>query len=331
MRVLAPILALALPLAAVAETPEAVLDAVLSDHVLPRAIALEETTAALVSTVASGDCAPSSEALRASYQDAFDAWIAFSHLRFGPASTDERVFALSFWPDSRGVTPRSLTELIETEDPVVETAEGFAEVSVAARGFYAMEFLLYDETVSGLADSPYGCTLIARVAADINRTSDAIATEWHEEMAPAMRDADAADGLRMLYAALSEGLQFNVDLRLGRPMGTFDRPRPRRAEAWRSGRSLRNLTVSVENLRSLALLLAQIDGVDEVAIAEQFDLALNRIETLDDPLFAGVATPQGRIAVEALQSRIREAAMTAQAELAPALGVTLTFNSLDGD
>ncbi|HBR37591.1 MAG TPA: peptidase M75, partial [Sulfitobacter pontiacus] len=50
--------------------------------------------------------------------DAFDAWIAVSHLRFGPSETDNRAFALAFWPDSRGATPKTLAGLITDADPV---------------------------------------------------------------------------------------------------------------------------------------------------------------------------------------------------------------------
>ena len=46
---------------------------------------------------------------------------------------------------------------------------------------------------------------------------------------------------KALYSALTDALQADIDLRLGRPMGTFEQPQPRRAEAWRSGRSLRNV------------------------------------------------------------------------------------------
>jgi predicted lipoprotein len=64
---------------------------------------------------------------------------------------------------------------------------------------------------------------------------------------------------RALHTALSKVLEFLHDQRLGRQFGTFDRPRPNRAEARRSGRSLRHVRLSLEALEELALLLARDD------------------------------------------------------------------------
>jgi len=336
MRIFAALFLALTPISVSADDAATVLDAILETHVLTGYSELVESSQAL-RTIAQDTCDPQAPDLRAAYHDAFDAWIAVSHLRFGPAATDDRIFALAFWPDSRGATPRSLAELIANEDPIIETAEGFSEVSVAARGFYALEFLLYDEATMLLADSPYGCALIQRVSADIHAISTAIEADWAGIEAPAMRAAEseryesAEDALLVFYAALSEGLQFTAEARLGRPMGTFERPRPRRAETWRSGRSLRNVQLSIASLRELAGLLGLIDGADREAIDAAFSSADARARSLDDPVFAGVSDPQGRFAVEVLQQRVTDALAVSQAELAPALGATLTFNSLDGD
>ena len=82
-----------------------------------------------------------------------------------------------------------------------------------------------------------------------------------------------------LYTALMSGLEFNRDQRLGRVMGSFERPRPNRAEARRSERSLRNVVLSLEALRDMARALA--DGPMEDSEAA-FAQALERAEALDD-------------------------------------------------
>ena len=48
-------------------------------------------------------------------------------------------------------------------------------------------------------------------------------------------------------------------------------------------------------------------------------------------MFAGVATPQSRIEVEALQQAIDRIRVIVESRLGPALGVAAGFNSLDGD
>ena len=132
----------------------------------------------------------------------------------------------------------------------------------------------------------------------------------------------------MLFTQLTTALEFDADQRLGLPMGTFDRPRPNRAEARRSHRPLRNVVLSLTALRQLAALLP--DAAPEKTLAA-FDTAIAEAARLDDPDFAGVDTPQGRFKLESLQNRIRDARAAAIAEIGPALGVSAGFNSADGD
>ncbi|WP_430450132.1 imelysin family protein [Rhodophyticola sp.] len=337
MRLGIPCLALFLPMAVAAQPASDVIDDILDNHILPGFEALAAETGDLAAAAGS-DCDPSSEALRAAYGDAFDAWIRVSHLRFGPAETDNRSFALAFWPDTRGATPRSLSDLVRAQDPVIETAESYATVSVAARGFYALEFLLYDPEIRALEPAAYRCALIRAASADAHESARAILTDWQETHAGLMRNAGGNDtyqsrdeALRTLFGALSEGLEFTADLRLGRPMGTFERPRPRQAEAWRSGRSLRHVQMSLISQADLARRLAASRPEIRDRLDRTFQHAITRAEALDDPVFAGVETPAGRLRVEVLQQAVRDAGGVLRAELGPALGIAAGFNALDGD
>lgn len=323
-------------IAAPALAQQANVDRAIDSYVLPGFEALAAETSEFAA-LAAEDCAPGSEALRTAFGEAFDAWIRVAHLRFGPLETDNRAFALAFWPDRNGATPTSLNELIAEEDPIVESAEGYATVSVAARGFYAMEFLLYDDAVDASGD--YGCALIQVAAQDIANTTAAALADWQSEHADLMRGAggnqtyqSTAEALRALYGSLVEGLEFTRDLRLGRPLGTFDRPRPRRAEVRRSGRSQRHVELALETLAELSdILAADVEGADSDRIAAAFADALGRVRALDDPAFAGVADPGGRLRVESLKQSVEQAMQTAQNQIGPALGVAAGFNSLDGD
>ena len=62
-----------------------------------------------------------------------------------------------------------------------------------------------------------------------------------------------------------------------------------------------------------------------------FNRALTAARALEDPVLAGVADPISRIRVEALQNDVLAIAEAVSAEIAPALGVTVGFNSADGD
>ena len=120
-------------------------------------------------------------------------------------------------------------------------------------------------------------------------------------------------------------------MRLGRPLGSFDKPRPRRAETWRAGRSLRNVSLSLEALRDLALHLSQGHPDLQAEFDTRFGEALDLARTLDDPVFAGVADPGKRLKIEILQQSIDRIRATAAEDLGPHLGVSAGFNALDGD
>lgn len=337
--VLAPVLALPLTLALAVpgQAQHAQIDTVLDQHILPGFAALAQSGQAL-NTAANADCQAQSHALRSAYHAAFDDWIRVSHLRFGPTETDDRAFALAFWPDRRGKTQKALNALRAQQDPAVETPEGFAEVSIAARGFFALDYLLYDAAQVAQETDAYTCLLIRAIAQDIALSTAAIAADWQGAFGAGMR-APTPEGryrsetevLQEMFKALSTGLEFTAEARLGRPLGSFEKPFPKRAESWRSQRSLRNVILSLESLRGLSALLcdpAQVacDNLDAI-----YGRALSRAGALDDPGLQGVADPQSRFRIEALQQDVRDARAAVSASIGPSLGVRAGFNALDGD
>ncbi len=312
-------------------------DDVLDHHILPRLERLASETA-LLSTVAEQHCDGPSALLQAAFNRSVDAWIGGSHLRFGPSEEENRAFALAFWPDSRGLTPRSLTVLLTQEDPIGLDPVAYREMSIAARGFYALEFLIFDPDISTSGSEAYRCVLIQTVAADIAYTSMEIYDDWVSRYADLMRNAGENDryqsedeAVRALLGALSTGLEFTADMRLGRPLGTFDRPQPQRAEMRRSERSLANVRESIAALGELAVLLAGENDPLSANLSIAFARAISRADIIDDPDFSGVAMPGQRVRIEALQRQVRDLRELVNTQLAPELGVAAGFNSLDGD
>jgi predicted lipoprotein len=313
-------LTLCLATPAVADTAEAV-NSLIRPGFAAFAVAAE-TLAELDS------CDP--ETLRPAFQTAFDAWMRVAHLSLGPAEEDGRGLAVLFWPDPKGSGWKAQRALL-AGDPAALQPDAFAQQSVAARGLPALERLLYP--ASTLPADP--CPLIHATADDLARIADTFSAGWGPYgdllLTPGQPGNTAflseTEARQALFTQLAAGLESLADGRIGRPLGTFDKPRPELAEARASGRSLRNVTLSLEALRNLSETLSPESGKTLAA----FDHALTLAEDLDDPVFAGVADPQGRLKVEILQQAIRATRETAIAELAPALGVTLGFNSADGD
>lgn len=329
MRLLTLLLVL-LPLAGQADP----LTTVAKSQILPGFATLAQTADALEQTASqSCDAVP----LKEGYHALFDAWLGVSQFSFGPTQQDDRAFAVAFWPDTKGFTPKSIGRLIADKDPVVNDPEAFAHVSIAARGLFALEFLLFDARFT--EGSPYHCALIRAVTADLARTATAMNDGWQNGAAAALSAPGTEgtpyqsreDSLRALVKALATSLQFTSDSRMGRPLGTLEHPRPRRAEARRSERSLRNIALSLEASRALALALAEEHPSTRKALEDQYSRALNAIAALDDPVLASVTSTNGRFRVAAAQSEINRIRSLVSTELAPALGVAIGFNALDGD
>ncbi len=334
------------PLAAAAETDHSALAGrALNATILPGFERLVAETAALAGAAqaaCAGEGAIEAGPVVAAYDAAFDAWIGVEAFRFGPAQEDNAGFALAFWPDTKGSTPRALSAMIAAVDPVVDDPAAFAGISVAARGFFALDWLLFDPEAGPIEAGSYRCRLLTAISRDAAGTSARFLARWQDPWAGILTSAGAAgnpvyfapeESSKALYSALLDALQFDIDLRLGRPMGTFEHPQPRRAEAWRSGRSLRNVNISLVTLRAYtrdvfgpALPEGEMRSVDAA-----FDAALAAVTRVGEPIDVAVATTQGRVRVEALQSAVRHLQEQVAEHVGPGVGVTSGFNSRDGD
>lgn len=348
-RCLAAVLVLVAAPAAAAEADvdhAAIARTALDEVILPGFERLTNATRTLqaeADAACSGDGAIDAEPVKDAYGRAFDAWIGVEAFRFGPAEEGNARFAMAFWPDTKGATPRTIETMVSDEDPVVDDPAAFRDVSVAARGLFALDYLLFDPDAEPIEAGGYRCRLLKAIAHDMVTTASGMLDRWHDPWSGILTSAGDEDNpvffapeesTKTLYSALTESLQADIDLRLGRPMGTFERPRPRRAEAWRSGRSLHNVRESLEALRAYAATVFEpalpprhadpVDGSFNAALA-----AVDRVQ--GEPIDVAVATVQGRVRVEALQSAVRRVQEEIAEHVGPPLGVTSGFNSMDGD
>lgn len=325
-------LALATAMLALATPALADVGAVIDRHILPGEARFAAASARLAGNAAD-DCSP--RGLAPAWNEAFDAWMGIAHLRIGPQ--EQASLTIAFWPDDRGAGRRTLARMIQSQDPMGTDPDRFAEVSAAARGLYALEAMLYDPALNGYGADSYGCTLVATMAADLAAQAATLEAGWREAFAPELRSAGAPDNAlflseaeaqRALFTALHGGIEAIADQRLGRPMGSAERPRPSRAETWRSGRALRNILLSLDALHEMAGLLADtpIPRVDQA-----FANATYFAGSIADPAFQDVGNPMARFRLELLQSHVRAIGVAMISDIGEALGIAPGFNSLDGD
>lgn len=304
----------------------------LDRHILPGFSAFAEAARRL-DLAAQADCRAAQVAL--AWNAAYDAWLRVADLRIGPSETG--ALPVAFWPDDRGFARRALQAMVSARDPAGRDPVAFADVSIAARGLVAMELLIHDDAFAGYGPGDYTCGLVQTVAADLASQAARLDAAWSGQFARALATAGAPgnttfltpdESLRAIFTQLLAGLDWTAEARLGRPLGTFDRPRPRLAEAWRSGRSLRNVMLAAQASQDLAHALAGRDLPRTDAAMERARAAADRIR---DPGFQDLDDPQARLRVEILQQDIRAMRDAVADEIGTALGIAPGFNAQDGD
>ncbi|WBU64996.1 imelysin family protein [Paracoccus aerodenitrificans] len=277
------------------------------------------------------DC--SAENLQENFQAIWDDWARIDYFHLGPVEEQGRSLAISFWPDPKSSGQRTQQGLVDSKSEVIDDPESFASISVAARGLSGMERLLYPGGVTG--DEDRLCRLRRATAADLARMTGEVALKW-PDFAQVLTSAGEAgnqtyltgqEAMQAVYTQLVTGMEYLADTRIGRPLGTEDAPRPERAESLASGRSLRNITLSLEGMRDMALAIRP-DAVDTRA---GFDQAIDLARQIDDPILAGVAEPEKRVRIVELQNAVRAAKRAVETEIGEALGLSVGFNSRDGD
>jgi predicted lipoprotein len=337
--------ALAMAAAAAAEPDYRAINAdAVRRHVLPRYTALAEASAALEAATRSHCADPA--ALREPWRRAMAAWQGAQHLRFGPIEYFNRAQRFAFWPDPRNVVQRQLAELFERRDPAALDPDKLVTGSVATQGLTALERVLFDPAESGhLKDDAFRCRWLAAVGANLAAMARDTLAEWSKPPQHFAERFVRADGDGSQYHAPSEAtlelfkgvyaaVELVADHKLARPMGDkAAAARPRLAESWRSESSLANVRINLAAARELYASLER--GVGDAAlraeIARRFAAAVATAEEVKGPLETAVADPARRPAVEKLRREAAALKRLLADRLAPALGLPLGFNALDGD
>ncbi|MCA0043282.1 imelysin family protein [Celeribacter litoreus] len=312
------------------------LERAVMEHTVPAVERFDDAARDLV-LASAADCTPA--AMQPAYHAAFDAWMGLQHLHMGPVEENGRILAIAFWPDKKGMIPRTLARAIADEDAVVNDAEGFSDASIALRGLFALEYMLFDPQFDDYDAGSYSCALVQAISNDLGRMAHAIDMEWTEDggfkdtlllagEAESPIYLSQMESVQALYTMLNSSLENTKDQRIGRPIGTFERPRPTRAEAYRSARSERNVILQLEAARDLAHKLApgETPKTDDA-----FEQTLALAEALDDPDFSGAADPMRRLKIEIVGQNIDTILGHIANEVGASLGVSAGFNASDGD
>lgn len=301
--------------------PVATLAATVSRRVIvPRVVALKEMFGVQAAEWAKGCKDP--DALRAAYHKASDAWAQVEFFRTGPLSRQSRAERIDYWPDPRNATAKGLKALLEAaEAPSQKT---ISDASVAAQGLPAIERVLYADGEAPNAIGERACAVGRAVASNLASLADAVYAEWRD---PATGELHRLDGLQTDGAKASEAaVAILTDLAAGlrvleeRKIPPLLGSNPKGAKSWRSGRSAQDIKQNMDALDQAYTQIAAFAPKAAAAVAEKLQEAAAALE----------AEP-GPNRTITIQAGINNARYYGSEVLPGELGVTLGFNSLDGD
>ncbi|MBR0681847.1 imelysin family protein [Roseomonas eburnea] len=316
-------------------------------HILPRHAAFAEATRGFAAAAATAAHGPAQmDAARTTWIAAALAFQGIRHLRFGPMEERDRGFRIAFFPDVRNSIGREMAELLRAADPALVSPEAFARGRVAAQGLPAAERLLFGDEAARLAEQRFRGTLLGAIGANLAVIARDLETAWTRPDAPYGTGMEGTpdgpyrspqDGLLMLFKSLSGGLEFLAERQVARTLGPSLREAfPRRAEAWRSGQSLALVRASLAAQQELwaaafAPMLAAANPTVARQVAEGFARSAAAAGRIVPSLESAVVQAGGRAAVEELLRALGTLRRLLGERGAPALGLPMGFNSMDGD
>ncbi len=276
---------------------------------------------------------------RAAVEQAFrDTWLSWAPLdsyQFGPVELNGAALAVNFWPDKKNFVGRALRDLLAQPENAQRDPAVIAAGSAAAQGLPAIELLLDTEAPE--------CPAIIGISGFLNDMADRVYHDWFDDggWADLARAAGPDNPVylspqeftKTLYTALDFGLIRVADQRLGRPLGTYERSFPTRAEGWRSG-----LTAEIIDAQLAGIAVMIRDGFagdirepDRAWVLRLIEQTRARIDKIGMPIPEAVKDPQTRIRVEAVRSKVDQIRHALAEDVGPGLGVDTGFSPADGD
>ena len=292
-----------------------------------------------------GEGAADAAAVREAFGEAVDAWQRAWPFGVGPVMHGAGRAQIAFWPGRRSSAARQMRRVLRARDESLLDPKQLAGKSVAVKDLQALERLLFE-----VPRDAYTCGYAGAIARYQSDLAKSIFHEWTREggfrqaalSAGGISDeyADDAEVARDLMRVLTESLDAVIAQKLESPLGeSVAKAKPKRAENWRSGRSMRNIVVNIESIRALVDTpggladLVTSHGEDELAdsLRKGFAQAVSNARAITQPLGEAVSQPDERAKLQALLGSLRSLRAVVIGPLSRTTGLLVGFNSQDGD
>lgn len=275
------------------------------------------------------------QAFKDQFRATWLAWAPLDSYQFGPIENQGAALTVNFWPDKKNFVGRALRDLLKKTPEEQARGATVGGLSVGAQGLPAIEMLVY-------TDAPE-CPAIIGISGNLHAIAASLYDGWFGEYgwAELARTAgpenpvylNDSEFTKVVYTALDFGLTRIADTRLGRPLGTYERPNPTQAEAWRSGLTNDIIDAQLKGIEEVIRdgFAGDITETNRAWIYKVFDQTEGRAESIGALISEAVQDPMARIRVEGLQSKVVYLKGEMAQEIGPNLGVETGFSAADGD
>lgn len=327
-------------------TRQAVLVALVHEVVLPDTKAVATTSRELERAVSSLASAPSTSTMheaRARFVPALLAWKRAQCFRAGPMVETSALVRALFWPARPAAVEAALAETTAINETAV------SNLGADARGMYALEYLLFplegDEATAAAAFSGDAGRrrreLCRALAVNVARYADSASKSLGDGLAFSTSFAQGGQlSLSALVQQMIETVETLSTNRLELVLGLAQSRmlKPHELEGWPSGTSqaitLAQLTATEQLYRG-----GKSGGISDLAaasapaiaerVSQKYAIAVEAVRSLGAPLERVVTTDREKLKSAAAAVKALELAL--KVDLASALGVTITFQTGDGD
>ena len=327
---------------------------VIDNYVIPRFASLAKASGKMaddIARVCDGD-AKAPAALKKDFADTALAWGGVEFLRFGPMAEVGRPERIDFWPDPRGVAQRQVALLTNKRDPSALDPTTLAKKSAAVQGLSAIELLLQDDAhpITGTdEDARYRCKLARTMAQSTHAVAEEILTEWQgddgwrrrmiEPRAGDARYKSAEEPAGDFARALITGLQMIQDRQVTPMTAALAAPeKPPRLPFARSNLSARYIGAGIASTKALygEMQLSSSVPKDKAWMPKWISAAFERLgrdapAAVEGLSHAAKDDPDRARALRMVRVHIDGIRKLVGRELAPAAGLMIGFNELDGD
>jgi uncharacterized protein len=330
----------------------------LETHILPGYEHFDAAARSFASAASTLCNAPSPTALaqtREVGREALMAWGRIEHIRFGPITEAQRLDRLLFYPDPRGFARKQIARLLKRHNEGDLSPEKLATASVAVQGFTAVDRVLFGKGSDALAtpaSAPsFRCLYVKALAVGIAQIASDTLAAWQgpyrkQWLTPGAGDRaflDRSETTQALLRAYVTELEVVRLQRLAPVLSMEDKAGRMEPLLPKSGLAVPYLLANIEGLQDLLLA----SGFTDRALAEdeKAQSAMSILESVVTDLGFALRSGQGAIAVApdvfaSAEARaklspmvysLKNAEETGRGALGTLTGLSLGFNSLDGD